>query len=86
MNGKSPTISPIFLKHLEPIADSLDCSDELAGIHGIIERGASYQRQRAVFARTGSMREVVARWSPNSDAVPRSSSARREIAGRVACL
>ncbi len=49
-----------LLKHLEPIADSLDCSDELAGIHGIIERGASYQRQRAVFARTGSMREVVA--------------------------
>lgn len=49
-----------LLTHLEPIADSLDCGAELAGISRIVDRGASYQRQRAVFARTGSMREVVA--------------------------
>ena len=61
MNGSSPTISPICWKHLEPIADSLDCSDELAGIHGDHRaRSQLPAPTRGAFARTGSMREVVA--------------------------
>lgn len=48
------------LERLAPIARDLECVDELAGVSRIIERGASYQRQRAVYARTGSMRDVVA--------------------------
>ncbi|WP_439031474.1 glutamate--cysteine ligase [Gordonia terrae] len=50
----------VLLERLEPIARELDCVDELAGVERIIERGASYQRQRAVHRRTQSMRDVVA--------------------------
>ncbi len=48
-----------ILEKLAPIARQLSCVDELAGVDEIIRRGASYQRQRAVFQRTGEMRDVV---------------------------
>jgi carboxylate-amine ligase len=38
---------------LTPIARRLGCADELAIVPRIIERGASYQRQRAVAAAAG---------------------------------
>ena len=34
-------------------AERLGCTEELASVHDIVERGASYQRQRAVAAATG---------------------------------
>ena len=48
-----------LLQRLAPVAESLDCVSELAGIENIIARGASYQRQRAVFRETGDLRAVV---------------------------
>ena len=48
------------LERLAPVAEKLDCSSELAGVRDIISRGASYQRQRAVYRDTGDMRAVVA--------------------------
>jgi carboxylate-amine ligase len=45
---------------LLPIARRLDCADELEAIPRLIERGASYQRQRAVAARhAGALEPVV---------------------------
>lgn len=37
-----------LLERLAPVADRLDCTDELAAVADIPRRGASYQRQRAV--------------------------------------
>ena len=49
-----------WLDRLEPVADRLGCVDELAGIHDIIARGASYQRQRRVAAiNAGELDAVV---------------------------
>jgi len=42
-----------LLVRLEPVADRLGCSAELAAVADIPRRGASYQRQRAVAERTG---------------------------------
>ena len=42
-----------LLVRLEPVAERLGCSAELAGVAEIPRRGASYQRQRAVSERTG---------------------------------
>ena len=42
-----------LLERLAPVADRLGCSEELAQVAQIPERGASYQRQRAVAERTG---------------------------------
>ena len=44
---------------LEPVAASLGCLDELGIVADIIVDGASYQRQRAVFEKTGDLRSVV---------------------------
>ena len=50
-----------LLARLEPIAERLGCSEELAAVHGILERGAGYQRQLAVAeANGGSLKAVVA--------------------------
>lgn len=50
-----------LVDRLMPTARTLGCADELAGIDGIVEAGASYQRQLAVAERTGGPgREVVA--------------------------
>ncbi|WP_218029481.1 glutamate--cysteine ligase [Nocardioides szechwanensis] len=42
-----------LLVRLEPVAERLGCSAELASVSDIPARGASYQRQRAVAERTG---------------------------------
>lgn len=42
-----------LLERLAPVADRLGCSRELAAVADIPGRGASYQRQREVAARTG---------------------------------
>jgi glutamate---cysteine ligase / carboxylate-amine ligase len=39
-----------LLTRLSPVADRLGCADELAAVWSIVERGASYQRQRRVAA------------------------------------
>jgi carboxylate-amine ligase len=45
---------------LEPIADALGCSEQLAGLRDIADRGASYQRQlRVAAANSGSLKAVV---------------------------
>ncbi len=48
-----------LLVRLEPVAASLGCSAELASVADIVARGVSYKRQHDVFARTGSLRDVV---------------------------
>ena len=49
-----------LLVRLEPVAERLGCSAELASVADIPRRGASYQRQRAVAARTdGDLVAVV---------------------------
>jgi glutamate---cysteine ligase / carboxylate-amine ligase len=50
-----------LLARLEPIAERLGCRDQLQGVHRILDRGASYQRQLAVAAANGgSLKAVVA--------------------------
>ena len=48
-----------LLDELHPIAQRLGCPDELADVHQILERGASYERQRKVMAEEGSLVAVV---------------------------
>lgn len=51
----------LILTRLQPIAERLGCADELAGIHRIMDAGASYQRQLAVASENGgSLKAVVA--------------------------
>jgi carboxylate-amine ligase len=50
-----------ILERLTPIAERLGCLDELWSVQGILDRGASYQRQLRVAAENGgSLRAVVA--------------------------
>ncbi|MBA8804717.1 carboxylate-amine ligase [Nocardioides ginsengisegetis] len=62
-----------LLVRLEPVADRLGCLDELASVAAIPERGASYQRQRAVAAATGG------------DLVAVVDSVVRELRGGLGC-
>ncbi|MEW2482053.1 glutamate--cysteine ligase [Mycobacterium sp. NPDC051198] len=49
-----------LLNHLEPVAKSLGCADELASVTDIYHGGGSYQRQRRVAEENdGDLREVV---------------------------
>ncbi|MFM8598764.1 MAG: glutamate--cysteine ligase [Mycobacterium sp.] len=48
-----------LLDRLAPVAESLGCANELAAVADIPRCGASYQRQRAVAARSGDLRAVV---------------------------
>jgi len=49
-----------LIEHLAPVADRLGCAEELALVHEIPRRGASYQRQLEVAARThGDLVAVV---------------------------
>jgi carboxylate-amine ligase len=49
-----------LVTRLEPVAERLGCAAELASVLDIPSRGASYQRQRAVAARTdGDLVAVV---------------------------
>lgn len=56
-----------MIEQLLPLAGELDCADELLIVQEIIDGGAAYQRQRAVFAETGSWEEVVSRTSAEMD-------------------
>jgi carboxylate-amine ligase len=48
-----------LVERLEPVAERLGCSDELRGIHAIMERGTSATRQREVHRTTGDLSKVV---------------------------
>jgi carboxylate-amine ligase len=49
-----------LVEHLAPVAERLGCAAELALVEEIPRRGASYQRQREVAARThGDLVAVV---------------------------
>jgi carboxylate-amine ligase len=48
-----------LLAELEPVASRLGCQDELSVVTEVLEYGASYERQRAVYARTGDLINVV---------------------------
>jgi carboxylate-amine ligase len=49
-----------LLNKLEPVAKSLNCADELAGVADIYRSGGSYQRQRRVAEEhDGDLRAVV---------------------------
>ncbi|NDZ95028.1 glutamate--cysteine ligase [Streptomyces sp. SID6673] len=47
------------LTRLAPVAQDLNCVDELSRVGAIATRGTSYQRQREVYRRTGDLRSVV---------------------------
>jgi carboxylate-amine ligase len=47
------------VEELKPWAEDLGCPTELSFIRTIVEHGASYQRQRDLYARTHSFRDVV---------------------------
>lgn len=49
----------LLIDELTPTAADLDCLGELRLVEEIIERGAGYQRQRAVYKRTGDWKAVV---------------------------
>src|ERR1700677_2100357 len=48
-----------LIAELEPVAARLGCSDELSVACDVLDHGASYERQRAVYARTGELTSVV---------------------------
>jgi carboxylate-amine ligase len=48
-----------LLRDLEPVACRLGCADELAVADEVLNAGASYERQRAVYARGGALTGVV---------------------------
>ncbi len=48
-----------LVRELEPVADRLGCGAELGVVSEVLDRGASYERQRAVMADGGGLIEVV---------------------------
>jgi carboxylate-amine ligase len=48
-----------LVRELEPVADRLGCAEELAVTTEVLTHGASYERQRAVAAATGDLKQVV---------------------------
>ena len=48
-----------LVRELEPVADRLGCGEELGVVSEVLDRGASYERQRAVMADGGGLIEVV---------------------------
>ncbi|MGQ0804776.1 MAG: glutamate--cysteine ligase [Actinomycetota bacterium] len=49
-----------LVDELAPVAGTLGCSIELTGVTAILDHGPSYERQRAVVERGGSLTDVVA--------------------------
>ena len=49
----------LLIDELTPTATDLNCLEELHLVREIIERGAGYQRQRAIYQRTGDWKDVV---------------------------
>ncbi|MEU3020452.1 MULTISPECIES: glutamate--cysteine ligase [unclassified Nocardiopsis] len=48
-----------LVRELAPVATRLGCADDLDTVSEILDKGASYERQRAVVADGGSLRDVV---------------------------
>jgi carboxylate-amine ligase len=48
-----------LVRELEPAAERLGCTTELDGVHTILDRGASYQRQRAAARLSGGELDAV---------------------------
>jgi glutamate---cysteine ligase / carboxylate-amine ligase len=48
-----------LVRDLEPVASRLGCADELEVVSEVLDRGASYERQRAVVAAGGELADVV---------------------------
>lgn len=48
-----------LVHELEPVADRLGCTDELAVAFDVLDHGASYERQRALVASGGELPDVV---------------------------
>ena len=48
-----------LVRELEPVAERLGCSAELAVAFEVLDQGASYERQRAVVAADGDLSDVV---------------------------
>ncbi len=48
-----------LLEILKPVATTLNCSEELAGINDILRHGSSATRQRLIFAESQSLKMVV---------------------------
>lgn len=48
-----------LVRELEPVAERLGCSAELAVAFEVLDQGASYERQRAVIAGGGDLSDVV---------------------------
>ncbi len=48
-----------LVAELMPVAGRLGCTEQLASVADVLAAGASYQRQRAVVAAGGSLRDVV---------------------------
>ena len=48
-----------LVRTLDPVADRLGCADELHVADEVLEHGASYERQRAIYRRTGDLTRVV---------------------------
>ena len=48
-----------MLDELRPIAEELDCVEEMEIVREIMDRGAGYQRQRKIYQATGDWKRVV---------------------------
>lgn len=48
-----------LFRMLQPVAERLGCASELQVVNEVLERGASYERQRAVIAAGGRLTDVV---------------------------
>jgi Uncharacterized conserved protein len=48
-----------LVAELLPIAERLDCVDDLREVLVILDEGASYQRQRALLATGGNLEDIV---------------------------
>ena len=48
-----------LFRMLQPVAERLGCASELQVVNEVLERGASYERQRAVMAARGRLTNVV---------------------------
>ncbi len=58
-----------LVKQLTPLAEELGCAAELHLVLEIIERGAGYERQRALYERTGRWEDVVDQTCAELDAL-----------------
>ncbi|RJL23668.1 glutamate--cysteine ligase [Bailinhaonella thermotolerans] len=48
-----------LVRLLEPMGDRLGCAEELSVVNEVLERGAPYERQRAIIADGGTLEDVV---------------------------